>query len=173
MRTRYKAPVAGTYFVTSTIVNWIKIFSLKGFPEIIIDELNFRRGKGELKLYGYVIMPDHIHLIISSDNIPKVMRSIKSFTAKKILDRLKEKNYTSILDELKDFKPEFKSQSEYQVWQEGFHPKIILGDKEFEQKINYIHNNPVTRGFVESPNDWKYSSYNFYLGDAHLIEMDI
>jgi putative transposase len=172
MRTRYKAPIEGTYFVTSTIVNWIKIFSLDGFPEIIIEELKFRREKEQINLYGYVIMPDHFHLIISSENIPKVMRSIKSYTAKKILNKLKEKNLTTILKELKNLKPEFKSQSEYQVWQEGFHPKMILGDKEYEQKMNYIHNNPVVRGLVESPGEWKYSSYNFFFGDSCILNMD-
>jgi hypothetical protein len=49
MRSRYKAPIEGTYFVTSTIVNWIKIFSTNGFPEIIINELIFRREKKQLE----------------------------------------------------------------------------------------------------------------------------
>jgi putative transposase len=172
MRSRYKANIEGTYFITSTIINRIKIFSLDGFPEIIIDELKFRRDKQQLKLYGYAIMPDHIHLIISSEDIPKVMRSIKSFTAKKILDKLKEKNIITILNELKSIKPEFKTQSEYQVWQEGFHPKMITSVKEYGQKMDYIHNNPVAKELAELPEQWKYSSYNYYYGDSYLLEMD-
>lgn len=172
MRTRYKAPIEGTYFVTSSIVNWIKIFNLKGFPEIIIDELKFRKEKEQIRLYGYVIMPDHFHLIISSENIPKVMRSIKSYTAKMIINKLKEEKQTLILKKLNDLKSEFKTQSEYQVWQEGFHPKMILGNKEFIQKMNYIHNNPVLKELTDSPEKWIYSSYNFYFGDEYILEMN-
>jgi putative transposase len=153
MRTRYKASVEGTYFVTSTIIDWIKIFSLKDFPEIIIDEIKFRREKKQLEIYGYVIMPDHIHMIISSENIPKIMRSFKSYTAKKIIEKLKETNEKNILNKLKIAKPDYKAESEYQVWQEGFHPKMILGISEYRQKMNYIHNNPVARKLVESPDE--------------------
>jgi putative transposase len=160
MRTRYKAPIEGTYFVTSTIVKWKKLFAKDSFANIIIEELKFRKEKKQIELYGYVIMPEHFHLIISSESIPKVMRSIKSYTAKKIIEKLKEEKRFSILTDLKKSKSEFKLQSEYQVWQEGFHPKMILGSEEFEQKMNYMHNNPVKRGLVESPGDWKYSSYN-------------
>jgi putative transposase len=172
MRTRYKAPVEGTYFVTSTIVDWIKIFSLKDFPEIIIDEIKFRREKKQLEIYGYVVMPDHIHMIISSENVPKVMRSFKSYTSKKILEKLKETNKKTILNKLRISKPDYKNQSEYQVWQEGFQPKMILGISEYRQKMNYIHYNPVVRGLVESPDEWQYSSYNFFFEDTYLLDMD-
>jgi len=172
MRSRYKAHTEGYYFVTSTIANWINIFSFKGFPEIIINEFKFRREKKQFELYAYVIMPEHIHMIIYSKDIVGFMRNFKSFTAKQIINKLKENKKYSVLDKLEEEKPDYKTRSQYQVWQEGFHPKLIWDSEEFIQKTNYIHFNPVKRGLVESPNEWIYSSYNFFYGDSYLLEMD-
>lgn len=172
MRSRYRAPEGGTYFVTSTIINWIKIFSKEGYPEIIINDLEFRRQNNQLALFGYVIMPEHIHLILASNNINKLMQSIKSFTAKKILDKLKGENDISTLNRLKYLKADYKLKSNYQVWQEGYHPKIIINDIEFNQKLDYIHNNPVKRELVELPEKWRYSSYNNFFDNNPVIEID-
>ena len=171
MRSRYRAPEVGTYFVTSTIINWIKIFSKEGYPEIIIRELEFRRQNNQLELYGYVIMPEHIHLILASNNINKLMQSIKSFTAKKILNKLKEENDISTLNRLKYLKADYKLKSNYQVWQEGYHPKIIIKDIEFNQKLDYIHNNPVKELIVERPEDYIFSSARNYAGLNNYLDI--
>ena len=63
--------------------------------------------------------------------------------------------------------------SEYQVWEEGFHPKQITSDEMMAQKLEYIHFNPVTRGFVDKPEDWRYSSARNYLGKAGLIPITL
>jgi lipopolysaccharide export system protein LptC len=60
------------------------------------------------------------------------------------------------------------------VWQEGYHPKAILSEKMFNQKLEYIHNNPILKGFVEKPEYWKYSSARNYMNDDHsIIKLDI
>ncbi len=201
MRSRYKINEEGTYFVTSTILNWTNLFYDKKFANIIVEELNFRIKKHELQLFAYVIMPNHFHLILSSDNIPGVMRRIKSYTAKKIIRELElsagisEDANINISTTGKDFpgtrsltledsriilgkfamnKLSSKSASKYQIWQEGYHPKMILTDDEFGQKINYIHNNPVKKGLVNQPEEWKYSSYrNYYCHDDLAIEFEL
>ena len=172
MRSRYKVVEAGAYFVTSSIIEWIEIFQDEEYCEIIIDELKFRRRRNEMKLFGYIIMPNHMHLIISSEKLSDVVRSIKSYTARKIIDQLKDRKSELLLKKFEICKQEFKIQSKYQIWQEGFHPKLIMNDKEFEQKIEYIHNNPVKNGLINSPDEWKYSSYKNYSGGSALIEID-
>ena len=56
----------------------------------------------------------------------------------------------------------YKQKQNYQVWQEGFHPEMILDSEMLLKKLNYIHNNPVKRGYVEEPGHWRYSSWNNY-----------
>ena len=136
-------------------------------------ELKYRRDKGQIKLFGYVIMPNHIHLIISSEKISNIMRSIKSYTARKIIDDLILKENENVLNQLKILKKKSKIQSEYQMWQEGFHPKLIISEKEFRQKLDYIHYNPVSKGLIDEPQNWKYSSYSNYFGGDVLIEIDL
>jgi len=173
MRTKYKVIEEGIYFVTSSIINWINIFKDVEFRNIIIDELVYRRKNGQLKIYGFIIMPNHMHLIISSKNLSNVMRNIKSYTACKIIDKLKENENIDILNKFREEKQGFKNQSEFQVWQEGFHPKLIINDEEFEQKMNYIHYNPVKNELIDLQEKWKFSSYNNYNGGEIVMEIDL
>ena len=63
MRSRYKVVQEGVYFITSTVIEWINMFNKDRYCNIIIDELKYRGDKKQMELYGYVIMPNHIHLI--------------------------------------------------------------------------------------------------------------
>ncbi|HEY5614884.1 MAG TPA: transposase, partial [Bacteroidota bacterium] len=61
----------------------------------------------------------------------------------------------------------------YKVWQQGSHPEAITSQKFFVQKLNYIHENPVRKGYVEKPEHWVYSSArNYFLGDDTIIKID-
>ena len=172
MRSRYKVVQEGVYFVTSTVSGWIDIFCNSRHCQILIDEFKYRRDKKQMELYAYVIMPNHIHLILSSKRLSNLMRSFKSHTARKIINSLiKEKNY-NILNKLKLLKKKSKVQSVYQLWQEGFHPKLIISEKEFQQKLDYVHSNPIRNEIIAEPHKWKYSSYNNYYGGNIIIEID-
>lgn len=96
-------------------------------------------------------MENHIHLIASAANLSKEIGSFKSFTARAIIDLLKEKQSSYDLGQLKFYKLQYKIDQEYQVWQEGFHPQAILSEEMFRQKLDYIHNNPVKRGYIDDP----------------------
>ena len=64
-----------------------------------------------------------------------------------------------------------KTKSEYQVWQEGSQPKLVANDEMMRQKLEYVHNNPVKRGYVDDPLHWRYSSARNYAGQPGLIEV--
>ena len=71
------------------------------------------------------------------------------------------------------FKKRYKINSDFQVWQEGFHPQLIQSEEMLLQKIVYIHQNPIKRGLVDRPEEWRYSSArNFICGDSSVIEID-
>ncbi len=173
MRSSYKIVDSdGIYFVSSTIVEWIPIFTQENYFNIITDSLNFCKLKKDLKIYFYVIMDNHFHLIVKHPELSDVMRSLKGFTADKILDELHKDRYKWKLDLLKYYRKKHKS-TNYQVWQEGFHPQLINSDEMLAQKVEYLHFNPVKRGFVNNPEDWKYSSANNLNWDGSVIvEMD-
>ena len=173
MKSRYKIfDQQAVHFITSSIVDWLPIFKDDQYREIIINALEYRRKNKHLTLYAYVIMDDHIHATLSSENITKLMKEFKSFTARKIVNQLRSDGNKNLLGQLKACKKEYKIDSEFQVWQEGFHPKLIQSLEMFNQKVNYIHMNPVRKGLAERPEEWKYSSASNYLTGKGIIEVD-
>ena len=85
-----------TFFVTSTIVDFHPVFKHDGDYQILIDNLNFYRDKFDIKLFGFVLMPNHYHLLVQLDNsknqLSRFQQDFKKFTAKQILEKLKEEN---------------------------------------------------------------------------------
>jgi len=152
-RSRYKI-YEPTYphFVTFTILRWIPIFTNKESVQIVMDSLKYLQKEDNLKIYAFVILENHMHLIIKSDNLPKTIQKFKRHTAKYIIALLKEKGVTTILDQLAFYKKAHKKMSQLQLWQEGYQPKLILNDNMMIETIKYIHNNPIKRGYVEK--DW-------------------
>lgn len=111
--------------------------------------------KYALQLHGYVIMPDHLHLLLSvkeDGNISNLMHDFKSHTAQeinKILDR------TGAL------------------WQNGFYDHMIRDERDFQRRLDYIHKNPLTSGLVGDVSDYRFSSFrNYYLQDDSLVRID-
>ncbi len=119
-----------------------------------------------------MILENHLHLIASSDDISKSMHKFKSFTAKEIIKLLKKENVKTILEQLAFYKKLHKKEATYQLWQEGIQPKLIQGDKMMCDRINYIHNNPVKRGYIDDSVHWRYSSARDYDGVAGLIDVE-
>jgi len=143
MRNQYKViNDEGYYFVTSSIVEMIPVFTNEKYFQILIDSLKFCQKEKGLKIFYYVLLDNHFHLIISGKELSNTMASIKRHTAQEIIQQLK-------VD---------KKESKYQIWQEGFHPQFMTSNEILNQKIDYIHYNPVKRGLVNKPECWKYSS---------------
>ena len=117
-----------------------------------------------MKIYAYVILENHLHLIASSNDIGKTMQKFKSYTAYELLKLLKEKNVKTLLEQFSFYKKAHKKHTEYQIWEEGFHPKLIQSEKMMIEKINYIHLNPIKRGYVDKAEHWRYSSARDYIG---------
>ncbi len=112
-------------------------------------------------------MRNHFHLVCRCPNLKEAIQSFKSYTAKEIINELENDNKYELLKLLEIFKLKHKSGSKYQIWQEGYHPKQIIDSKSLVQKINYIHHNPVRKGLVSNPTDWKYSSAKYILEDDY------
>ena len=154
-----------------TVVEWIPLFMNPEIVSILFQSLRFDQSNRQLILYAFVIMENHLHLIASAPELSKIMKEFKSFTARSIIDYLEEQKSFDLLEKLRRAKLPYKTQSDYQVWQEGSHPQEIHSDEMMRQKIEYIHNNPVRRGYVDEPKYWRYSSARNYEGFDGLIEV--
>ena len=109
-RSRYKV-YEPTYphFVTCTVLHWIPLFTRQESVQIIIDSLKFLQQKDNLKLYAYVILENHLHMVVQSDDIDKSIKSFKQYTAKALLELLKKENVKMILDQLQFYKKAHKN----------------------------------------------------------------
>ena len=179
MSTGYKIEdQEGAYFVTLQIVGWIDVFSRKIYRDIIIQNLEYCQKNKGLIIFAYVIMSNHIHMIVQSENgtLSGTIRDFKSYTAKVILDEIENSNESRKDWMLKYFRQAaFNNErnSNYQFWTHENHPEHLFTDKFVRQKLDYIHNNPVKAGVVQNPEDYLYSSARNYASLDSVLDVDI
>jgi putative transposase len=167
------------YYLTSTIVGWIDIFSRKAYRDIVIDSFKYCIQHKGLHLHAYVIMSNHVHLIVSVDEgftISDFVRDFKKYTAKQILDDMLNNNTESrrqwMLHQFGYYGSRHARNEKYQVWDHDNHFIELSLPKFTQQKINYIHENPVRAGLVYRPEDYIYSSASNYAGIDQIIDVD-
>ena len=170
----------GAYFVSFATVNWIDVFTRDDYFSEITASLDYCRKEKGMEIYGYCIMPSHIHLVFRSSlgDPSGLMRDFKGYTSKKLLKAIEEnpqesrKEWLLWMFERAGLKNSNVKQKQF--WQQHNQPIEIWSLKVFEQKLNYIHQNPVEGGFVTDPIDWKYSSArNYGNNDQTILEIDL
>ncbi|MDR9418632.1 REP-associated tyrosine transposase [Gracilimonas sp.] len=172
-RSRYKQHETWyPYSMSSSFVHGLPLFSKPEIASLLIEAIKFHQSKSELKVHAWCVMENHFHMIATHSDFKSCMQSIKSYTAKRTLDFLKSHNNQLYLKQLAFSKKRGKKESAYQVWQEGYHPKQINSGKMLRQKINYVHFNPVKRGYVDKPEDWRYSSARNYLWQDGILDIE-
>lgn len=178
MKRRSKHYQHPTLFISGNVARRIPLFRL--WPEankIFTDNFDFYRGKYGFQLRGYVLMPDHYHLLVtlkSGTALTALLRDFKSSVGRQIVDSLKRSNQTELLERFRlHAAPRRRKDPHHQILQydndivEVFTPRILLG------KLRYMHNNPVTKGLVVQPGEWEYSSWCAYeLGQENPIRID-
>jgi len=172
-RSRYKIHhPEQPYFVTCTVLHWIPLFTRQESVDVLLESFKHLRQTDGLKIYAYVILENHLHLVAQSEDIGQSMAKFKAHTAKELIRLLQRENIKTILDQLAFYKKAHKGDREYQVWQEGIQPKLIQNDAMMRSKIEYIHNNPVKRGYVDNAEHWRYSSARDYDGREGLLPIE-
>ncbi len=152
-----------------TVVGWIDIFSRDTYREILINAIRHCIREKGLNVYAYVIMTNHIHLVVNSNEpyeLRDTIRDFKKFTSKACMNRIQtgpESRKEWMLKLFSEYGMNSTRHKEYMFWQPGNHA-IELYNPEFTwTKINYIHDNPVRAGFVRKQEDWLYSSISTYM----------
>lgn len=161
----------GIYFLTSTVVGWIDAFSRSRYAEIIVESLNYCILNKGLQLHAYVIMTNHIHYIISvkeGHKLSDILRDFKRYTSKRILEAIQNEVESRREWMLTIFRIAGRNSSreklEFQFWQTDNHPIELNSNFLINQKLQYIHYNPVRAGLVAEPEHWIHSSAAAYAG---------
>jgi REP element-mobilizing transposase RayT len=164
------------HYVTGVTYQRVPVFANEHCCELFIEALSKTRLTDPFKLIGYVIMPDHFHLLANPLNmdITSLAGRLKGRVASRILKWLRTGNKTRSLAKLALRKPLASGQT-HAVWLQDFSAIDIWSHKFIRQKLNYIHMNPVRAGLCDHPAKWRWSSYHAYFpheAGAVPIEVD-
>ncbi len=171
-RTRYRFGEDDyPHFMTSSVVAWLPVFAYPQYAEILLSSWRFLLAERDIKILAWVILENHIHWIAVGPQLARRVGEFKSFTARQILDSMALQGAQTLLQELRYYKLRHKVDQERQLWQEGSHPQIIETIDMMWQKLQYIHNNPLRRGYVDDPIHWRYSSARAYAGQPGLLDI--
>lgn len=165
------------HFLTFTFEGWIDIFSHQRYRDIVLNNFAFCRKNKGLALGAYVIMTNHLHLIVRSEkgDLSGWIRDFKSFTTKNIIDSIQTENESRkewLLYMFGFFANKTNRNEFYKLWTGNNHPEEINNDIFLQTKLNYIHQNPVKGGWVLNEADYIYSSASNYASGKGLIEID-
>ncbi|MEQ8478817.1 transposase [Fulvivirga sp.] len=168
----------GLYFVTSTIVYWIDLFSRNEFKHIIVESLKYCQKEKGLTIHAWCLMSSHLHMIISAKNgdLASIIRDFKKHTSKRIIkemDLINESRKEWLLRAFKKSGEPLTRITNYKVWQDGNQPKEIVTNQFLDQKLDYIHHNPVENEIVEEPEHYLYSSARDYTGVKGLLNIEL
>lgn len=166
------------YFVTMTVVYWIDLFTRKEFRHIMVNALQHCQQHKGMVIHAWVLIPSHAHLIISSNGEPlsDILRDLKKYTNKQIIKSLHEMNESRkdwLLRAFRKRAEELKRVKSYKIWQDGNHPILLDRNEMIDQRLSYIHNNPVEAELVDEPEYYWYSSARNYAGKNGLIEISL
>jgi putative transposase len=118
------------------------------------------RQRYQFLIVGYVVMPEHIHLLLGEPkrrDLSVVMQVLKQRVSRQVRQRRRRKQATSQLELWSKRPPAMPH-----FWQPRFYDFNVFTQHKLVEKLRYIHRNPVTRGLVELPEQWRWSSYRFY-----------
>jgi REP element-mobilizing transposase RayT len=165
------------YFFTFQVVGWADVFSRKNYRDIFLESLEYSQKNKGLEVYAYVIMTNHIHLILGSKsgNLSNTIRDVKRFTSNEILKSIfenKQESRKEWLDLVFKYHGKYnKRVGERQFWTHENHAVELTTNHIKDVKLDYIHQNPVRAGWVEKPENYLYSSAKDYAGEKGLINI--
>lgn len=165
------------YFVTTSAVEHHHLFRRDITKRLMVDVLDCMRLRQRLQLYAFVLMPNHMHLIVqcrAEDPLADVVRDLKKQIADRLIRQYRVEGNRAALETLASgvTKP---AKQRYKVWEDGYQAKDIFTPEFLRQKMTYVHDNPCQPHWqlAERPEDYMWSSARFYLlAEPALIPLD-
>ena len=165
------------HFVSFAVVGWIDVFTRNVYRDILVDSIEYCQREKGLIVYAWCIMTNHLHMIIGTKSKPMqdILRDMKSFTS----GQLKLAIAQTPQESRKEWMLEFMHRAgkangnnrEFQFWQQDNHPIELSNNTMIDQRLDYLHNNPVEAGFVIHPEEYPYSSARDYSGEKGYLEV--
>ena len=170
----------GIYFISFSTVSWVDVFTRVVYKDILVENLQYCQNNKGLELFAWCIMTNHVHLIARAQEgflLQNILRDFKKHTSKLLIKTIKENQQESrrawMLKIFRDAGETNNANCSYQFWQQDNHPIEIWSEKIIQQKLNYLHNNPVVAGIVQHPEDYLYSSARNYFDENYRGLLEI
>jgi putative transposase len=169
---RYRIqPEAAVYFITYSVVEWLPVFITEATCRIVTESLTFCHQQKHLRINAFVIMPTHLHMIVfdadfEHERLIRTLADFRKFTGRQLSDFCCNHFPRCFAETLRD---EATADRERRFWQPSRHPEAIQTDSLWQQKLDYLHDNPRRKGLVRSPHDWRWSSAGWYLSEGREI----
>lgn len=167
----------GLYFVSFAVVEWLDVFTRNIYKDILLDSLRFCQKEKGMEIAAWCIMTNHVHLVFRSVNGVKpelLLGDFKRYTSRKvvkaIIENPKESRKEYLLSVFKKAAERASNVRHYQFWRHDNKPIELWSNKVIQEKINYIHQNPVVEGLVYKAEDYVYSSAADYAGMKGLLD---
>ena len=170
MSTKYKIHNPdGMYFVSFAVVHWVGVITRRAYRDILIENLKYCQANKRLEIFAWCIMSNHLHLIIRAKEgfvLPDILRDFKKFTSKKLIESIinyrEESRKEWMLEIFRKHGEQNGNNTSYQFWRQNNKPIEIFSLAVIEQKLDYLHANPVEAGIVEKEEEYVYSSARDY-----------
>ena len=167
----------GLYFVSFAVVEWLDVFTRNEYKDILLDSLSFCQKNKGMEIVAWCIMSNHMHLIfrcIGSEKPEQVLGDFKRFTSNQMVKAIKENPRESrkefLLEQFKKAAEKSTNVKHHQFWRHDNKPIELWSNAVIQEKINYIHKNPVEAGLVYNAEDYVYSSARDYSGEKGLLQ---
>ncbi|WP_320111460.1 REP-associated tyrosine transposase [Draconibacterium orientale] len=167
----------GVYFVSFAVVDWLDVFIRNEYKKIVVDSLRYCQKEKAMEIFAWCIMSSHIHLVFRSSGEQKpelLLGDFKRFTSKAIVqaitDNPQESRKKLLLQHFQKAGSKSSNVSNYQFWRHDNNPVELWSAKVIDEKIDYIHYNPVEEGLVFRPEDYLYSSAADYAGEKGILD---
>jgi REP element-mobilizing transposase RayT len=161
----------GVYFVSFAVQGWVDALTRSEYKDILIENLSYCQKNKGLEIFAWCIMSNHVHLIIRAQEgyvLPDILRDFKKFTSKAIIKAIAENPQESRKEWLLE---QFKTKDGNSFWRGDNKPIELWSNAVIDQKLNYVHQNPVEEGLVFRAEDYRYSSACDYAGENGMLDI--
>ena len=136
-----------SHFITFTCYRRLQQLLKSEVRDLVVAALELARVHFEFRVYGFVVMPEHVHLLFSEPDRGTVANAIQSLKISSAMQSASLRDWEGCRSPL---------------WQKRYYDRNIRDDREFVEKLRYVHRNPVKRGLCMRPEDWPWSSFRHY-----------
>ena len=167
----------GLYFVSFAVIEWLYVFTRRQYKDLLLETMSYSQQFKGMEIFAWCIMTNHVHIVFRSIGTVKpeiILGDLKRYTSKKIISAIIENPQESrkewLLNQFQRAAQSSSNVNGYHFWRHDNRPIELSNNRMIDQKIDYVHNNPVEAGIVLQPEHYIYSSAIDYAGGKGILE---